>query len=431
MLPCRERIQVTIVDYRYVIVGGGMAADAAVKAVRRADPTGNTLLVSAEPDPPYRRPPLSKGLWSGDDPQKIFLGTAATGATERLSATITELDAAAKSITLADGSVIAYERLLLATGARPKVLPQLSVSGPVITYRTLADFHEAKRRSGPGKRVLVVGGGFVGSELAAGLQRAGSDVHMAFREEAISALRFPSELAEIVTEDYRRRGVKVHPGTLAEDLMHSGDAVVVRLSDGTQERFDLVVVGAGTVPNDELAAEAGLRVGDGVVVDEFLRAHFAERGDDSDPHSVVKGVYAAGDVANFPWVSPVGRGRIEHEDNAVVMGGHAGRQMAASWLQEHEPANRRPQEEPYDHLPFFYSDLFDNGYEAVGVLDAQLETFSDWRKHGEEGVIYYLRDGLVVGVLLWNTWGQVDEARDLLLAAQQVDSAELRGRLPR
>ena len=167
--------------------------------------------------------------------------------------------------------------------------------------------------------------------------------------------------------------------------------------------MDAVVGGIGIQPNVDLAVQAGARVDNGVVVDELLRTS-------------VPDVFAAGDVANFFNPALDARLRVEHEDNANTMGAAAGRAMAGD-------------KTPYTHLPFFYSDLFTLGYEAVGELDARLETLSDWKQPFREGVIYYLKDGRVRGVLLWNTWGQVDAARALIADRRTVRAEQLRGRL--
>lgn len=420
-------------DYRYVIVGGGMAADAAVKSVRRADPPGSLLLVSAEADAPYRRPPLSKGLWNGDDLAKIGLGTGERGADLVLGDPVVALNVDTRELQLTSGRSVRYQRLLLATGASPRTLPPLPPGGPVLPYRSLSDFREAEARSGPGRRALVVGGGFIGSEVAAGLSRVGTEVHMAFQEEAISSLRFPAEIAEIVTADYRQRRVRVHSSTSVTAAEIEQESAVIALSDGTEERFDLVVVGVGATPNTELASQAGLFVDDGIVVDEHLRARRDLPEGSSRVVDPDLGVYAAGDVASFPWPRPFSRGRIEHEDNAVSMGAHAGREMVYSALSgrlEAEEEPNRLEREAYTHFPFFYSDLFDNGYEAVGQLDSRLDTLVVWHKPGEEAVVYYLDGQVLKGILLWNTWGQVDHARDMILAADPVVRDELRGRLP-
>lgn len=419
-------------DYRYVIVGSGMAADAAAKAVRKADPAGNVLLVGAEPDEPYRRPPLSKGLWNGDEVSKIALATARHGVDLTLADEAVAVDLEARTVTLASGKAVTYARLLIATGATARSLPQLPVGGPVVAYRSLGDYRDVKTRAGPGRRVLVVGGGFIGSELAAGLSRAGAEVHMAFQEDAISSLRFPAELAKLVTDDYRARGVRVRSGTSVAEARIDPEGVDITFTDGTAQRFDLVVVGIGARPNTDLAESAGLAVDNGILVDEHLRARRAGAvGGDGAGNDL--GVYAAGDVASFPWPPPFHRGRIEHEDNAVSMGSHAGREMAASYLASQSGGGEvatGPGESPYTHFPFFYSDLFDNGYEAVGALDSRLDTVVDWHKPGSEAVVYYLEGDLLKGILLWNTWGQVDNARDLILAAEPVDRTLLEGRLP-
>ena len=167
---------------------------------------------------------------------------------------------------------------------------------------------------------------------------------------------------------------------------------------------DGVVAGIGIEPDVRLAEGAGLEVGDGIVVDEFLRT--------SSPD-----VYAAGDVANFYNPDLDERLRVEHEDNANTMGLLAGRNMAGA-------------AEPYHHLPFFYSDLFELGYEAVGEVDARLETVADWKDLGREGVVYYLREGQVRGVLLWNVWEQVDAARRLIAEPGPFEADDLKGRLP-
>lgn len=164
------------------------------------------------------------------------------------------------------------------------------------------------------------------------------------------------------------------------------------------------MAGIGIQPDVELARQAGLAVDNGIIVDEFLRT--------SHPS-----IYAAGDVAAFVNPAIGNRIRVEHEDNALTMGRAAGRAMAG-------------QAEPYDHLPFFYSDLFELGYEAVGEVDARLETVADWIEPFRQGVVYYLRGQRVRGVLLWNVWGQVEAARRLIAMPGPFRPADLKGRLP-
>ncbi|HET9026269.1 MAG TPA: FAD-dependent oxidoreductase [Trueperaceae bacterium] len=406
--------------YRYVIIGGGMTADAAAKAIRKVDPDGALLLVSDELVAPYKRPPLSKGMWRGDDEVKLDLRTAAVGGELRLGRRATEIDLANRQVQLDDGHTVGYERLLLATGARARELPGVPSGGPVVAYRHLADYHTARAHAGPGRTAVVVGGGFIGSEMSAALTLAGGNVHMVFPEAELGAGRLPPEVARLVGANYRSRGVALHPGRRVAAATVKGDEVTIILDDGVSLAADLLIVGIGALPNDELARAAGLKVDNGVWVDDHLRASLASGAPFA---SGDLGVYAAGDVANFEFPGLGKRMRIEHEDNAYQMGAGAGRQLVAS-------LGLAP-DEPYTHLPFFYSDLFDDGYEAVGLLDSRLEVVADWSEPGTAGVFYYMDAGLVRGVLLWNTWGQVDAARELILAGERLTAAQLKGRLPR
>lgn len=408
-------------NVRYLVVGGGMAADAAVKSLRKADPAGSVLLVSAEADAPYKRPPLSKGLWQNGDESKVQLGTAASGAQLLLSREVVSLDADAGSATLDDGTVVRYQYALLATGARARNLPFLAPLQNAIPYRTYRDYQRVLQLLQPGARVVVVGGGFIGSEMAAALSTRGAHVGMIFPEQHIGGGRFPATLAARIDADYQQRGVQLFRGSGVQSARSEGTQVVLELADGTELPADLVLVGVGTQPNDELASGAGFLTDNGVVVDAGLRA--------MKPGGEVGNVFAAGDVASFEWPGLGRRMRIEHEDNAYSMGAAAGRFMAAQALAGGAPPSADARV-TYNHLPFFYSDLFDNGYEAVGLLDPRMDVVEDWRNGGKEGVVYFLEDGLVRGVLLWNTWGQVDAARDLILSSKRHAPEELMGRLP-
>ncbi|UGB37797.1 NAD(P)/FAD-dependent oxidoreductase [Frateuria soli] len=390
--------------YDYLIIGGGMAGDAAAKAIRATDASASIGLVSAETSPPYERPPLSKALWKGDKPlESIDLGTAATGAQLHLERCVQTLDAAHRRASDDQGDSYRYGRLLLATGATPRQLP-LAPGERVINFRTVEDYRRLRHQAVAGAHVAVVGGGFIGSELAASLAGAGCRVTMIFPAGSIGSGRYPPALAAFLDDYYRERGVELLSGTKVVDGRADDDGVELALSDGRSLRVDAVVAGLGVTPDTGLANQAGLAVGDGVVVDATLRT--------SDPH-----IWAAGDVANFFNPSLDRRLRVEHENAAVEMGAHAGRAMAGAGGE-------------FTTLPYFYSDLFDLGYEAVGLLDARLERVEDWSEPHRKGVVYYLDDGRVRGVLLWNVWGQVDAARALIAQAGPFDAVSLRGRIP-
>jgi NADPH-dependent 2,4-dienoyl-CoA reductase/sulfur reductase-like enzyme len=258
--------------------------------------------------------------------------------------------------------------------------------------------------TGDGKRFAVIGGGFIGGEVAAALAMNRQAVTMAFPEEGIGWRVFPGDMSLFLNEYFQGRGVDVRPGVSVSGLIAVGEAMAVQLAGGAEIPADGVVAGIGIQPNVELAKEAGLAVDNGIVVNEFLQTGHPD-------------IFAAGDTASFPSFALGRRVRVEHEDAARTMGAAAGRAMAGRM-------------EPYRHLPSFYSDLFDLGYEAVGLLDSRLDTVADWKEPFREGVVYYLEAGRVRGVLLWNVWGQVDAARRLIEAAELFQPGDLRGRLP-
>ena len=385
---------------QYLIVGGGNTAHAAAAGIREHDRDGEIVLVSAEQHLPYKRPPLSKKLWSGGDESKLWLRTdELDGVDIRLGSRIVEIDAAAHTATDDQGRTDRYGKLLLATGGRPRTLP---ASEGVTTFRTLDDYRELRRRATPGARVVVVGGGFIGSELAAALNGAGCRVTMIVPEQAIGARLFPHDLAAFVTDYYRARGVEVLTGESVARVERSGDELSVQLATVGRLTTAVVVAGLGIEPRVELAAAAGGRIDNGIVVDDHARVEGL--GD----------VYAAGDVASFPVPALGRRMRVEHEDHARAHGALAGANMAGA-------------DDRYDHLPFFYSDLFDLGYEAVGELDSRQSTITDWSTPNREGIVYYLDDaGRPRGVLLWNLFGRVEAARELIRAGEPVHPGAFR-----
>lgn len=391
-----------VISYPYLVIGGGMTADAAVRGIRELDATGPIGLIGAEPVPPYARPPLSKGLWKGDPLEDIWRGTGQAGVEFHLGRRVTAIDLAARTVRDDRGTQYGYGKLLLATGGRPRRLP--FGGDDVIYFRDLEDYRRLRAHVDRGASFAVVGGGFIGSEIAAALASQNRTVAMYFPEEGIGSRVFPADLARFLVGYFEDKGVEVLRGRKVSNVIARGSRSEVHADGESPREVDAVVAGLGIVPETELAAAAGLEVDDGILVDERLTTN--------DPR-----VFAAGDVARFPAPALGGRLRVEHEDNAVSMGRAAGRAMAGD-------------DATYTHLPSFYSDLFDLGYEAVGELDPRGETVADWKVPFREGVVYYLKAGRVRGVLLWNTWGQVDAARALIAEPGPFHAADLAGRLP-
>jgi len=227
---------------------------------------------------------------------------------------------------------------------------------------------------------------------------------MIFPGEAISGSIFPSDLAHFLNDYYRQKGVEVLTGDTAASVQKEGNRLTVHTGSGRAIEADGVVAGIGIHPNLDLAKEAGLMIDDGVVVNERLETSVSD-------------IYAAGDAANFFHSALEKRTRVEHEDNAVQMGKLAGRNMAGA-------------SETYTHVPMFYSDLFDLGYEAVGEMSTKMETVADWQEEPfRKGVVYYLDDGRVRGVLLWNVWKKVEAARQLMKEKGPFKAKDLKGKI--
>jgi NADPH-dependent 2,4-dienoyl-CoA reductase/sulfur reductase-like enzyme len=388
--------------YDYLIIGGGMTAASAVDGIREVDPTGAIGLIGAELDAPYDRPPLSKALWKGKSLDTIWRELEHPGLKLHLGRTVKKIVPKDKRVVDDKGEVFTYGKLLLATGGRPRLL---SFGGERIVYfRTVADYRWLRAMADHGGKFAVIGGGFIGAEIAASLASLGSKVVMIFPGKGICGHIFPEALSQFVSTYYEQKGVELVRGEKIAGMTTRGNQHVLKKAANREFVVDGVVAGVGIEPNVELARSIGLEVENGIVVDEFLRTSQTD-------------IFAAGDVASFQNPALGKRLRVEHEDNANTMGRAAGRNMAG-------------RSEPYRHLPFFYSDMFELGYEAVGEVDSRLETFADWKELNKEGVIYYLKDGRVRGVLLWNVWGQVDAARALIAEAGPFTAATLKGRLP-
>jgi NADPH-dependent 2,4-dienoyl-CoA reductase/sulfur reductase-like enzyme len=340
-------------------------------------------------------------LWKGKPLEGIWLGTPDQSVELHLGQTAVQLDPAGKLVRDDRGTEYHYGKLLLATGGSPRRLAQ--DGDRVIYFREVADYRKLRALADTAERFVIIGGGFIGSELAAALTMVGRRVTVIFPEVGIGSRLFPAELSTFLNEYYRGKGVEVLAGETIAEVGTVAGSIRVLTQSGKSLPAEAVVAGLGIVPNTQLAADAGLETDDGILVKPSLQT--------SDP-----AIYAAGDVARFHNPALGRRMRVEHEDNSVTMGGIAGKSMAGADVR-------------YDHLPYFYSDLFELGYEAVGILDPRLEVVTDWVEPLKKGVIYYLEGGRVRGTLLWDTWGQVEAARALIAEPGPFSANELRGRI--
>lgn len=385
--------------YQYIIVGGGMTGDAAVKGIRSIDKKGSIALIGSEKDKPYDRPPLSKKLWKGDAIDTIWRKTPESDLRFYLGRTVTALDPKKKSATIDGSEEVTYDKLLLATGGTVRTLP-FKAEG-IIYYRTVEDYRRLRSLAKSKNNFLVIGGGFIGTEIAAALAINGKKVTMIFPEGSIGERNYPKGLSNFITDYYKAKGITVLSGDGVEDISGSEGKYSVKTKSGKDLGFDGIIAGIGIQVNTKLAEAAGLATDNGITVDEYCTSN--------DPN-----IFAAGDAANFHNPALGKRIRIEHEDNANAMGECAGKNMAGAEIK-------------YEYLPNFYSDLFDLGYEAIGEMDSRHEIVEDWKEENKEGVMYYLEGGRVRGVLLWNVWEQIPNARALIAAPGPFTKYNVKG----
>ncbi|MGI5914898.1 MAG: NAD(P)/FAD-dependent oxidoreductase [Anaerolineae bacterium] len=381
-------------EFTYVIIGGGMAGQRACEGIRRVDTEGSIALVTQEPHRPYQRPPLSKGYLQGREGlDKVYLQEASYYAENRIEllqgVAATRIDPAAHTVSLADGRELRYKKLLLATGGRARrlPLPGADLRG-VLVLRTIEDSDAISEAAAPGRRVVIVGGSFIGAEVAASLTQRGAEVSMVFPEERLLKRVASAEVGAMLHDMYTAHGVRIHTGVVPERFEGDGRVERVVLADGTVLPTDLVVMGVGIVLNTELAREAGLEMTDhgAVLVDRYLRTSDAD-------------IYAAGDIAAWPDRTFDKVLRVEHWDVARRHGLRAGRNMAGD-------------ERRYVSLPYFFSDMFDLSIEVWGDLTTWDRTVVRGDISARRFTDFYFSEGTLVGVL---TTGR-DQERDALQA---------------
>jgi 3-phenylpropionate/trans-cinnamate dioxygenase ferredoxin reductase component len=390
----------------FVIVGGGLAAAKAVEGLRAGGFEDRIVLVGAEHRLPYERPPLSKGYLLGTEGLEQAFVHPPEWYDEhevdlRIGAPATGIDLDGRTVTTDEG-LIGYDRLLIATGSSPRRLPVADESGAPVSYlRTMEDSRRLKAALEPGRRIVIVGGGWIGLEVAAAARTAECEVVVLETLDLPLVRVLGREVAEVFRALHAEHGVDVRTNASVTAVETRDGQAVVGLADGSSLSADLLVVGVGVTPNTALAEAAGLKTDNGILVDEHLRT--------SQP-----GVFAAGDVANA-YHPLVGRHlRVEHWDNAIEQGLSAARNMLGA-------------EEPYERLPYFFTDQYELGIEYVGSVgpDGYDEVVLRGDVSGRLFTAFWVKDGSVLAGMHVNDWDAIDPIRRIV-SAGRVDVPRLR-----
>ena len=391
--------------HTFVIVGASLAGAKAAEELRQAGFDGRLVMVGAEPERPYERPPLSKEYLRGEaERAKAYVHAESFYEHHdielMLNATVEAIDPGSSRVTLADGRELAYDRLLLTVGAQPR---RISVPGAELDgvhyLRTIADCDVLRERLDGGGRVAVVGAGWIGSEFAASARQRGLEVALIDPLTRPNERVFGSEIGSFYRDVHARHGVELHLGEGVESFQGRGTVASVKTSGGGVVECDFAVVGVGAIPRLELAREAGIAVDNGILVDERLAS--------SAPN-----VFAAGDVANAWHPFYRRRIRVEHWANALNQGPAAARAM----LDQHVS---------YDRIPYFYSDQYDVGMEYSGdAPDWDRVVFRGERDSGEF-IAFWLRDDRVMAGMNVNVWDVNEHIQALIRSTQPVDVGKL------
>ena len=388
-----------------VVVGAGQAGGWAAKTLRDEGFEGRIVLIGEEPYPPYERPPLSKEVLLGKEPaESSYLWPEASFAEWqielRTGTRVAAIDRAAGTVVLAGGETLGYDKLMLATGGRVRTLPIQGEGLAGVHYlRDIPDSAAIRADIAEGTKLVVIGGGWIGLEVAAAGRMLGADVVVIEALDQLCGRALTPGFAARLCEIHRRHGTDVRLGTTVEALLGEDRVSGARLTDGTVLPATVVVIGIGLVPNVELAAEAGLKVDNGVVVDAFGRT--------SDPD-----IYAAGDVTNHPNDLLGRRVRLESWENAQNQAIAAARAMLGG-------------ETPYAEIPWFWSDQYDVNIQLVGLPTDWDSTVLRGDPDESQLIEFYLRDGRIEGAAALNNPRDIRFARRLMQAAKVVDPAAL------
>jgi NADPH-dependent 2,4-dienoyl-CoA reductase/sulfur reductase-like enzyme len=398
-------------EYQYLIVGGGLTAASAVDGIREVDSRGSILVLTDEAMPPYHRPPLSKEYFQAPEAPRELLHVKPAGwfeeqegLTLHMEDAVVSLDPRMLTVTVESGEVFRGERILLATGGRPR---KLSIPGTrlerVFTLRSVEDAEAIRDAARESESALLVGAGFVGMELAASLRKFDVEPLVIEYEECVWPAMLPEAIAGFMQAYFEERGVKFRLGTRVEELRGSERVESAILDTGEEVECDLAVQGVGLIPNTELASAAEMAVQDGIVVDPYCET--------SHGH-----IYAAGDVARFPDPISGESTRVEHWDHAKAHGRLTGRNMAG-------------QREAYDHLSYFFTHAFDLSINVFGQPAISDQSIVSGVLGSARSVVYCASEGRLCGTILINANDALDECRELVRHGPSIE--EVRERLAR
>ena len=389
----------------HVIVGGGLAGAKTAETLRTEGFEGRIVLLCEEPEAPYERPPLSKDYLRGESPRENARvhphGFYAEHDIDvRTGIAVARIDAAAAEIGLADGERMRYDRLLLATGARPRRLdvPGADLDG-VLTLRDLSDADALRARLASAAHLVVIGAGWIGAEVAASARPLGNEVTIVERAEVPLQHVLGREIGGLYAEIHRDQGVELLSGAGPQSFIGEARVERVELDDGRAIECELVVMGVGVIPRIELAEGAGLSLDNGILVDERLATS-------------MPGIFAAGDVANVAHPFYGRRLRVEHWANALHQPEIAARSMLG------KPAT-------WDRLPYFFSDQYDVGMEYAGLASGEDEVVVRGDRDARQLIAFWLRENRVVAGMNVNVWDVTEDIQALIRAGQPVDRARL------
>jgi 3-phenylpropionate/trans-cinnamate dioxygenase ferredoxin reductase subunit len=389
----------------FLIVGASLAGAKAAEELRTQGFDGRVMLIGAEPERPYERPPLTKDYLRGEsEREKAYVHPDGFYAQQEIEletgVTVTGIEPAAARVTLDDGRVLGYDKLLLTTGAEPRRLQIPGADLDRVCYlRTLAECDLLRAQLDAGGRVVVVGAGWIGSEFAASARQRGLEVTVIDPQPLPSERIFGREVAAFYRDVHAQQGIEFLLGEGVEAFEGHGAVARVRTASGRRVECDFAVVGIGVVPRTGLASDAGLEVSNGIVTDANLQT--------SAP-----GIFAAGDVANAWHPFYHRRIRVEHWANALNQGPAAARAMLG-------------QRDGYDHIPYFYSDQYDVGMEYSGHAPEWDEVVFRGDPADGEFIAFWLRGGRVAAGMNVNVWDVNPQIEALIRAQQPAEAAAL------